>query len=247
MLASILGAGGVRAIATGNVGYPILDAVLADPAYDVLAVELSSFQLHWTSTVEFTAARDPQRRARPPRLARLDAGVRAGQGGDLAGERGRGLQRGRRGLVASLAAGRERTVGFTLARPGAGVFGISDGALVDGDGTVLARGRGRPAGRPAQRRQRAGRRGTRRVGRCRAVGGPRRAARVLARGAPDHPGRVAVGGRLRRRLQGDQPARGGGVAAGLRPRRLGGGRAGEGRAVRGRRRGRRRTGSAASC
>ncbi len=55
MLASILQAAGHRAVATGNVGYPVLDAVLADPPYDVLAVEMSSFQLHWTSTVEFVS------------------------------------------------------------------------------------------------------------------------------------------------------------------------------------------------
>jgi UDP-N-acetylmuramoylalanine--D-glutamate ligase len=53
MLASILRAAGHRAVATGNVGFPVLDAVLADPPYDVLAVEVSSFQLHWTTTVEF--------------------------------------------------------------------------------------------------------------------------------------------------------------------------------------------------
>ena len=53
MLASILRAAGHRAVATGNVGFPVLDAVLADPPYDVLAVEVSSFQLHWTTTVAF--------------------------------------------------------------------------------------------------------------------------------------------------------------------------------------------------
>ncbi len=53
MLESILRAAGHRAVACGNVGLPVLDAVLADPPYDVLAVEVSSFQLHWTSTVEF--------------------------------------------------------------------------------------------------------------------------------------------------------------------------------------------------
>jgi UDP-N-acetylmuramoylalanine--D-glutamate ligase len=56
MLESILGAGGLRAVACGNVGLPVLDAVLADDPYDVLAVEVSSFQLHWTRTVEFRAA-----------------------------------------------------------------------------------------------------------------------------------------------------------------------------------------------
>ncbi len=55
MLAAILGAAGHRAVAAGNVGLPVLDAVLADPPYDVLAVELSSFQLHWTSTVRLHA------------------------------------------------------------------------------------------------------------------------------------------------------------------------------------------------
>ena len=53
MLASILRAAGHHAVATGNVGFPVLDAVLADPPYDVLAVEVSSFQLHWTTSVEF--------------------------------------------------------------------------------------------------------------------------------------------------------------------------------------------------
>ena len=49
MLASVLSAAGLRTVAAGNVGLPLLDAVLAD--HDVLAVELSSFQLHWSSTL----------------------------------------------------------------------------------------------------------------------------------------------------------------------------------------------------
>lgn len=51
MLAGVLTAAGLRTVATGNVGLPLLDAVLAAEPYDVLAVELSSFQLHWSSTV----------------------------------------------------------------------------------------------------------------------------------------------------------------------------------------------------
>jgi UDP-N-acetylmuramoylalanine--D-glutamate ligase len=50
MLASMLAAAGHRTIAAGNVGLPLLTAVL-DPSYDVLAVELSSFQLHWSSSL----------------------------------------------------------------------------------------------------------------------------------------------------------------------------------------------------
>ncbi len=51
MLESIVRASGERGLAVGNVGVSIIDAVLASQPYDVLAVELSSFQLHWSSTV----------------------------------------------------------------------------------------------------------------------------------------------------------------------------------------------------
>ncbi|MGN9839453.1 UDP-N-acetylmuramoyl-L-alanine--D-glutamate ligase [Nonomuraea sp. H19] len=54
MLTSILLAAGHKAVAVGNVGVPIVSAV-GEP-YDVLAVELSSFQLHWSSTVAPHAA-----------------------------------------------------------------------------------------------------------------------------------------------------------------------------------------------
>jgi UDP-N-acetylmuramoylalanine--D-glutamate ligase len=56
MLATILQAAGHRAVAAGNVGFALLDAVLADPPYDVIAVELSSYQLHWTISVRPLAA-----------------------------------------------------------------------------------------------------------------------------------------------------------------------------------------------
>ena len=48
MVESILRAAGLRTVAAGNVGLPLVTAVLAEPAYDVIAVELSSFQLHWS-------------------------------------------------------------------------------------------------------------------------------------------------------------------------------------------------------
>ncbi len=56
MLESILTAGGLRAVAAGNVGYPLIRAVRADPGYDVLAVEISSQQLTWSPSVRFTAS-----------------------------------------------------------------------------------------------------------------------------------------------------------------------------------------------
>ena len=51
MLASILGAAGLRACSAGNVGTPLLEAVLHPEPFDVLAVELSSFQLHWSQSI----------------------------------------------------------------------------------------------------------------------------------------------------------------------------------------------------
>ncbi len=56
MLASMLAAAGLRTSAVGNIGRPIVEAVLDEVEYDVLAVELSSFQLHWTSTLSLHSA-----------------------------------------------------------------------------------------------------------------------------------------------------------------------------------------------
>ena len=51
MTESMLLAAGLRAIAAGNVGTPILDAIRDPQGWDAIAVELSSFQLHWTHTM----------------------------------------------------------------------------------------------------------------------------------------------------------------------------------------------------
>ena len=56
MLESILTAAGLRTSAVGNVGRPIVEAVLDEVQYDVLAVELSSFQLHWTNSLSLHSA-----------------------------------------------------------------------------------------------------------------------------------------------------------------------------------------------
>jgi len=56
MLASMLTAAGHRAVAAGNVGTALVDMVRAEPGYDVLAVELSSFQLHRALTLRPHAA-----------------------------------------------------------------------------------------------------------------------------------------------------------------------------------------------
>lgn len=56
MVASMLGAAGLRTAAVGNIGRPIVEAVLDEQPYDALAVELSSFQLHWMSRIQLHSA-----------------------------------------------------------------------------------------------------------------------------------------------------------------------------------------------
>ncbi|MDQ7993448.1 MAG: UDP-N-acetylmuramoyl-L-alanine--D-glutamate ligase [Propionicimonas sp.] len=56
MLESMLTAAGLTTSAVGNVGRPIVEAVLDEVSYDVLAVELSSFQLHWTHSLSLHSA-----------------------------------------------------------------------------------------------------------------------------------------------------------------------------------------------
>ena len=53
---SMLRAAGLKAIAVGNVGTPILDALRDPVEYDVFAVELSSFQLHWAESLSPVAS-----------------------------------------------------------------------------------------------------------------------------------------------------------------------------------------------
>jgi UDP-N-acetylmuramoylalanine--D-glutamate ligase len=56
MLESILRAQGLNALAVGNVGTPVLEAVMNPEPFDVLAVELSSYQLHWSQSLSAQAS-----------------------------------------------------------------------------------------------------------------------------------------------------------------------------------------------
>jgi UDP-N-acetylmuramoylalanine--D-glutamate ligase len=56
MTAAALRAGGLNAVACGNVGKTVIECVDSNEAYDVLVLELSSFQLHWLERAEFVAA-----------------------------------------------------------------------------------------------------------------------------------------------------------------------------------------------
>lgn len=52
MAQSMARAQGLDAVAVGNVGTPILDAIRYPDGFDLLIVELSSFQLHWIQHIE---------------------------------------------------------------------------------------------------------------------------------------------------------------------------------------------------
>ena len=52
LVTDMLNEGGARAIACGNIGTPILDAIRDPDGFDFLVVELSSFQLHYLNVAE---------------------------------------------------------------------------------------------------------------------------------------------------------------------------------------------------
>ena len=56
MAAAMLRAGGVSAIACGNFGTTVIESVESTEKYEVLVLELSSFQLHWLREASFVAA-----------------------------------------------------------------------------------------------------------------------------------------------------------------------------------------------
>jgi UDP-N-acetylmuramoylalanine--D-glutamate ligase len=131
MLESILRASGHRALAVGNVGVSIVDAVLSAEPYDVLAVEVSSFQLHWSSTI--TPHAGALLNIAPDHLdwhgsmgAYTDAKTRVWATDVAIGNADDPLVA--RLLAASAAPTR---VGFTLGEPGPGQLGVRDGVLVD--------------------------------------------------------------------------------------------------------------------
>ena len=55
MTAAMLREGGIPAVACGNVGTTVLESVESAENYDVLVLELSSFQLHWLREATFVA------------------------------------------------------------------------------------------------------------------------------------------------------------------------------------------------
>lgn len=137
MLASILMAAGLRTVAAGNVGLPLIDAVQAQPSYDVLAVELSSFQLHWSTSLECTAATVLNVADDHTDWHGSFAGYAADKALILRGDAVAVVNLDDDGSVRASADARRR-VGFTVGEPERGDFGVRAGHLVDEEGVPLA-------------------------------------------------------------------------------------------------------------
>ncbi|WP_037863370.1 UDP-N-acetylmuramoyl-L-alanine--D-glutamate ligase [Streptomyces sp. NRRL S-340] len=136
MLASILEAAGLRTAAVGNIGVSLLDVVLGEERYDVLAVELSSYQLHWA----------PSLRAHSAAVLNLAPDHLDWHGSmeAYAADKGRIYEGNRVACVYNAAdpATEElvraadveegcRAVGFTLGTPAPSQLGVVEGILVD--------------------------------------------------------------------------------------------------------------------
>jgi UDP-N-acetylmuramoylalanine--D-glutamate ligase len=136
MLEAILRAGGLRSVACGNVGLPLVEAVMDPTPYDVLAVELSSFQLHYTRSVACESAAvlnvAEDHLDWYPSMA------------DYAADKGRIYENVERACVYNVADPvteelvREadvvegaRAIGFTLGIPAVGMVGVVDDVLAD--------------------------------------------------------------------------------------------------------------------
>ncbi|MFF2020436.1 UDP-N-acetylmuramoyl-L-alanine--D-glutamate ligase [Streptomyces sp. NPDC058171] len=141
MLGSILRAAGLRTAEVGNIGTPIVDVVLGQErgdgaTHDVLAVELSSYQLHWAPSV----------RAHSAAVLNLAPDHLDWHGSMAAYARDKGrVYEGNRVACVYNTADRAtedlvreadveegcRAVGFTLGPPGPSQLGVVDGILVD--------------------------------------------------------------------------------------------------------------------
>ena len=143
MLESILLAAGLRAAAVGNIGRPIVEAVMDPEPYDVLAVELSSFQLHYTYSMSAESAAVLNLAEDHLDWYDGEVGGRSSMA-RYAADKARIFDRAQRACVYNLAdtateeMAREadvvegaRAVGFTLGMPSVGNVGIVEDLLVD--------------------------------------------------------------------------------------------------------------------
>ncbi|MFW6689882.1 UDP-N-acetylmuramoyl-L-alanine--D-glutamate ligase [Streptomyces sp. MAR4 CNX-425] len=136
MLAEMLRAAGLRTAAVGNIGVPLVDVVTGGEPYDVLAVELSSYQLHWAPSVRAHSA--AVLNLAPDHLDWHGsmAAYAADKGRIYEGNRVACVYNAADPATEELVRAAEveegcRAVGFTLGTPAPGQLGVVDGLLVD--------------------------------------------------------------------------------------------------------------------
>lgn len=140
MLESILKAAGLEVACVGNIGRPILEAINDEVDYDVFAVELSSFQLHWSPSLrlhsaavlnlhddhlEWYAHEDDPAAAYAADKARIFHGVSHSCVYNVADPATEAMV-----ADADVVEG-ARAIGFTLGIPGLSMLGVVDDMLVD--------------------------------------------------------------------------------------------------------------------
>ncbi|CAB4943956.1 unannotated protein [freshwater metagenome] len=131
MVAAMLREGGISAVACGNVGTTVIESVESTEKYDVLVLELSSFQLHWMREATFVAAAilniaqdhvdwhggfNQYAEAKMAILDRASTGIFNGDDSEV---------------VARSANWQGRKVFFSLDTPGPGEIGVVEELLVD--------------------------------------------------------------------------------------------------------------------
>ena len=131
MAAAMLREGGISAIACGNVGTTVIESVESPENYEVLVLELSSFQLHWMREARFVAASilniaqdhvdwhggfSQYAQAKLAILDRASTGIFNGDDPEV---------------VSRTANWQGRKVFFSLDTPGPGELGVIDDLLVD--------------------------------------------------------------------------------------------------------------------
>jgi len=131
MVAAMLREGGISAVACGNVGTTVIESVENPEKYDVLVLELSSFQLHWMREATFVAAAilniaqdhvdwhggfNQYAEAKMAILDRASTGIFNGDDSEV---------------VARSANWQGRKVFFSLDTPGPGEIGVVEELLVD--------------------------------------------------------------------------------------------------------------------
>jgi len=131
MVAAMLREGGISAIACGNVGTTVIESVESLEKYEVLVLELSSFQLHWMREASFVAAAilniaqdhldwhggfEQYAQAKMSILDRASTGILNGDDGEI--------------LSRSIH-WQGRKVFFSLDTPGPGEIGVVEELLVD--------------------------------------------------------------------------------------------------------------------